>query len=379
MKVFHLITSLDNGGAENHLAALVKEQVKKNEIFVIYVRGNGYWKKKLEKNGIKVIQLKLDKLFHVVNLFTTVYKIKKLINIQKPEIVHAHLSSMEIIGAFIKFISRTEFKFIITKHLDSFFLEASNGQNILIQGLFLDRFIFKNSDKIICISNQIKKYFLRKIKIKKNKVKVIYYGLNKKDLRNKKKTNLKNINLNNLKNFYTICCIARHVKQKSIDFLIQSFYEFNKIEKKSKLILIGHGPETNKLKMMAKKLNIYDKIIWINYLENVLEALKLSDVFVLSSKYEGFGLVLLEAMYAKKPIIATKVSAIPEVIINNWNGLLIKHNDVNDFKSKLIKIKNKKNSIRLVKNSQITLEKKFNFNRMIFKTNEVYQEAIFQK
>ena len=375
MKVFHLITSIDNGGAENHLASLVKQQIKNYEVFVIYLRGNSYWKKKLESSGVKVIQLKLNKLINIINLLLIIYKVNKLVNIHKPEIVHSHLSSMELIGSLVKFFSKKKFKFIVTKHLDSFFLEASSGQNNLIQGLFLDYFIFKNADKIICISNQIKKYFLKKIKVPNRKLRVIYYGLNESDLNKKKKSRLKSIKLQDLKKKFVICCIARHVKQKSLDFLIKTFHQFKKIETKSKLILVGEGPETKKLKILAKKLDVYEDIIWINYAENVLQLLKLSKVFVLPSKYEGFGLVLLEAMYAKKPIIASRVSAIPEVIKNNWNGLLIKHNDIKDFNSKLLRIKNEKIAKRLIKNSQITLKKKFNLDKMNKLINEIYKEA----
>ena len=376
MKVFHLITSLDNGGAENHLASLVKEQIKNKKIYIIYLRGNDYWKKKLKKKGIKIIKLKLNHLINFFNLITVIYKINNLINKHNPDIVHAHLSSMEIIGATIKFFSKNKFKLIITKHLDSFFLEASKGQNSIIQGLFIDKFILYNCNKIICISQQIRKYFVKKINLPKNKLKVIYYGLNFDDFKKKKKNNNLKIKKKDLKNFFVICCIARHVEQKSLDFLIKTFYEFKNLDIKSKLILVGSGPQTTKLKSMAKKLEVYEKIIWIEYAENVLEILKLSDVFVLPSKYEGFGLVLLEAMFAKKPIIATKVSAIPEVIQDNWNGLLIKHGDIKDFKRKLLKIKMSKINKKLIKNSQKTLKKKFNFNKMIIKTNKIYEEAI---
>ena len=367
---------MDNGGAENHLASLVKEQIKNKKIYIIYLRGNDYWKKKLKKKGIKIIKLKLNHLINFFNLITVIYKINNLINKHNPDIVHAHLSSMEIIGATIKFFSKNKFKLIITKHLDSFFLEASKGQNSIIQGLFIDKFILYNCNKIICISQQIRKYFVKKINLPKNKLKVIYYGLNFDDFKKKKKNNNLKINKKDLKNFFVICCIARHVEQKSLDFLIKTFYEFKNLDIKSKLILVGSGPQTTKLKSMAKKLEVYEKIIWIEYAENVLEILKLSDVFVLPSKYEGFGLVLLEAMFAKKPIIATKVSAIPEVIQDNWNGLLIKHGDIKDFKKKLLKIKMSKINKKLIKNSQKTLKKKFNFNKMIIKTNKIYEEAI---
>ena len=375
MIIFHLITSIDNGGAENHLASLVKEQAKNNEVFVIYLRGNNYWKKKLEDNKIKVYRFNLEKLFNIFGLIAVILKICNLIKTFKPNILHAHLSSMELIGAILKLIFKDQFKLVVTKHLDSFFFEASYGQNNFFKGLFIDKFIFNKADKIICISNQIKKYFLKRINISKKKIYIVYYGLNTSDLKKKRGFSLSKIELNQLKNTFTICCIARHVKQKSIDFLIKSFSEFKKKNYKSKLILIGNGPETKKLKILAKKLNIIDHIIWINYVENVLRILKISNVFVLPSKYEGFGLVLLEAMYAKVPIIATKVSAIPEVIRDDWNGLLIKHGSVKDFQKKLEIIKKNKNNLKFIKNSQKTLIQKFNFNRMILETSKIYLEA----
>jgi glycosyltransferase involved in cell wall biosynthesis len=376
MKIFHLITSLDNGGAENHLASLVKEQIKGNKVFVIYLKGNDYWKKKLENKGIKIIKIKMNSLINILNFFFVITKIKRLINNHKPDVVHAHLSSMELIGAIIKFFNKKKFKFIITKHLDSFFLEGSNGQNNLLQGIFIDKFILHNANKVICISNQIKKYFLKEINIPTNKLQIIYYGLNLNDLKNKKKINIKNIKNVKFNNHFVICCIARHVKQKSLDFLIKTFYEVQKSNFKSKLILVGNGPETTKLKELAYQFHISKKIVWINYIENVLQILKISDVFVLPSRYEGFGLVLLEAMFAKKPIIATNVSAIPEVIKDNWNGLLIKHGDINDFKRNLLKIKANKINKKLIDNSQKTLKTKFNFKKMIIKTSRIYDQAV---
>ena len=261
MKIFHLITSLDNGGAENHLASLVKEQVRDNKVFVIYLRGNDYWKKKLEKKGVKIIKVNLSNLINIISLFFAIIKINKLISNHRPNIVHAHLSSMEFIGSIIKFIFKGKFKFIITKHLDSFFLEASNGQKNLFRGIFLDKFILFNSDKIICISNQIKKYFNKKIDFPPKKIEIIYYGLNFKDLKNKKKINIKKIKKIDIKNVFIISCIARHVKQKSLDFLLQTFHELKNLDFRSKLILVGTGPETKKLKNLSKKLGIYKDIV----------------------------------------------------------------------------------------------------------------------
>ena len=139
---------------------------------------------------------------------------------------------------------------------------------------------------------------------------------------------------------------------------------------------MGSGPETNNLIQLSKKLKIYDKIFWIKYEEKILQVLRKSNVFVLPSEYEGFGLVLLEAMYAKIPVIASRVSAIPEVIKHNWNGLLIEHGNIEDFALKLNIIKNGKKNLKFIKNSQRTLNVKFNFNKMVNQTSKIYNEVI---
>jgi len=140
------------------------------------------------------------------------------------------------------------------------------------------------------------------------------------------------------------------------------------------LILVGSGPETQNLRVLSKKLKINDKIIWINFSENVRDILNYSDIFVLTSEYEGLGLVLLEAMAAGTPIIASNKSAIPEVIKNNHNGLLIKQNNHLDLIRKIELIRNKKNIKKFNFNSKKFLEKKFSLNSMIIKTEKVYNE-----
>tara|TARA_B100000767_G_scaffold65978_1_gene62366 strand:- start:6594 stop:7739 length:1146 start_codon:yes stop_codon:yes gene_type:complete len=379
MKICHLITSIDRGGAENHLISLIKKQYKGSKILLIYLRGNDYWKKDLEALGVEVIKVELKKLINIVKFINVFFEIKKIIFDFNPNIVHAHLSSMELLAALLKFFNPKKINLVITKHLDSYFLEASFGQNRPIKGLFLDRFIFKRADKIICISKQVKKYFMKNIFIPQKKIKVVYYGVDKtyfnKATEYKKTKYLKLIKIEK-KNYFIFCCIARHVKQKSLDFLILSFAKFSKKNLNCKLLLVGDGPERKKLIQISKRLNIYKKIIWIKFSENIKEILTLSDAFVLPSKYEGFGIVFLEAMLTNTPIISTNVSAIPEIIKNNYNGILIEPNNINQMVLALKKIQNK----RLVKkfniNSKKLLSNKFNLEVMFKKTNKVYYNIL---
>ncbi len=373
MKIFHLITSIDKGGTETHLYSLIKKQVEnKNTVLVIYLKGNGYWKKHLNKIGVKVYKMDFD---NKINFFRVFFGLEKLIIKHNPKIIHAHLTTMELFGALLKFKLKDKFYLVITKHLDSFFLEASFGRKRILNGSIIDKFIINQCSRVICISKQVKNYFKNKIPYSK-KYSVIYYGFSSKefksspDIKNKIKT-LKN-KYKIKKNDLVLSNIARHVKQKSLDVLLKAHALYLKKKKNTKLILVGKGPETKYLNNLAVKLNTNQNIIWIDNYENIKDIFLLSNIFVLPSDYEGLGLVLLEAMSSKIPIIASNTSAIPEIIKNNHNGLLFTRGDYKKLAQKFEQLESNSMKKKFIINGNRFLKKKFNLDNMNSLTFDIY-------
>ena len=377
MKILHIITSLNNGGAENHLAELASRQAKqkKDKIYIIYLRGDNYWEKFLRKKNINVKKIIIKNNHNLVGLIFAIFKIFKITKKIKPEIIHAHLSLSEIIVTFLKLIFRLDFKMVISKHLDSFLFEGSRGQNKFFSGLFLERIIFYISDHVIFISKNVQSYFLSEIKVPPEKKSVIYYGINKKNFIMKNASKNKKIKFKKKKNQKVILNIARHTVQKKIDLLIRGFTEYQKINKNSKLILVGSGTETEKLKLLAEELQIKSKIQWINYTNNVFDLFKISDVFCLTSRYEGLGLVLLESLISRVPVITMKSSAMKEVVKNNHSGLLLSENcSPKSLSIALNKVlNNEKFRKKIIKNGFVRLSQKFNVNKMLKLTTNAYK------
>jgi glycosyltransferase involved in cell wall biosynthesis len=374
MKILHIITSIDKGGAENQLFCLVKGQINLgNKVYIIFFKGNHYWKKYLKKIGAKVYYCPYQNFYKIIKLFKFFFIINKIIKKIEPKVIHAHLSLSELVGFLLKIKYKHKIRFVITKHLGSFFFEGSTGINKFFSGLFLEKIVLKKADHIIFISKEVKKYFLNSIKIPKRKISVIYYGYE-----------LKKIDVKIQKDFYTkykidkdhliICSISRHVKQKNLPFLIKVFAKINKeLEIKSKLILVGKGTETNLLKQLAIDLKISNKIIWIKHCEHIREFIKIIDIFCLTSDYEGLGLVILEAMAEKKPIIATNISAIPEIIRNNFNGVLFEKENQDSFIAGFKKIfYNNKFKNKIITNGYTVLKKKFTIQKMINNNLRIY-------
>ena len=139
------------------------------------------------------------------------------------------------------------------------------------------------------------------------------------------------------------------------------------------LIIVGKGDQTKRLKMLAKEQYVDQKIIWISYCKDIEELLKNMDIFCLTSYYEGFGLVLLEAISQKIPIIAAKVSAIPEIIKDNYSGVLYESNNHEKFLLGINKImKSKSFKKKITSNSLVSLKNKFTIKKMTQQTQAVY-------
>ena len=151
--------------------------------------------------------------------------------------------------------------------------------------------------------------------------------------------------------FFVFGTIARLTKQKNYKILLISFAKICDDHDNVKLIIVGDGPDKRRIIDSAKKLKIFEKIIWVTHTDDVYRYLSAMDVFILASNYEGFGLVLLEAMQSGIPIIAPNNSSIPEVMGSSYPGLFVTNNSLElvsqltltfdrEYRNNLIKIYN---------------------------------------
>lgn len=357
IKVLHFITTIERGGAENHLQTLIEKQFLDNyELVIVYLKGSPYWKSYFEKKGVKVYKFK--------SIFNLISIIKK----NRIEIIHAHLQLPEIICFLVKLL-HPQIKLVITKHNDEF-------------SKFLPRFLHKyfykiislKASKVICISENVKNFCTKHLKIDEEKLEVIYYGIdiNKFSTDNISKPKIQLIkNEFNLKNQFIIGTVARLHPQKSLETLIFAFKKFLKKESNSSLFIVGEGPLKKKLINLCIDLEISNKVIFAGKREDIPEIYQCIDIFVLSSIYEGLGLVLLEAMASKIPIIGTDAGAIPDIIKNCGTVVPVK-NDKKLFDA-LLKIKNDDVlKEKMINNGLKEIHVRFSLERMFKQTEEVY-------
>ncbi len=221
--------------------------------------------------------------------------------------------------------------------------------------------IYPKSDKVIAISKGLANC-LQSIS-RKSKVKLIYNPAFDKEILSLSK---KKINFKFNKKLKYIICVSRLTKRKGIEELVEAFSDSIKIDQNLRLILIGYGKNESNIYKLINNQKIGKFVKIIKNCDNPYPYIKKSDLFILNSKYEGFGNVIVESIYLDTPVISTNCNSGPsEILLNGKGGKLIKvYNNRHILSKEILKFfKNKK---LLTKKNKFA---KLNLDRFSIKNN----------
>lgn len=303
------IASLNGGGAERVVVNLVNELHSRgfNVVLILRYKKGEYLK---EVNpGVKVVELDADSPFGVV--FRLIqeckkYKVSTLLSVTRYMNVLALIAN-----TFLKI------RLIIREAntLDEFFHDYNFIDKIKYEMLFfLMNNLYKKSDAIIAnskdTSDDLKKYLIGVEK----KISIIHNPLELKRIQKLSTEALPEhfIKLSSPK----IISVGRLVYQKNFELLINAFAIVKKCKTDANLIILGKGPLKQGLIELTQQLNIKDSVHFLGFVRNPYKYLNGSDLFVLSSRFEGFGNVLVEALAVGLPIVSTNCAGGPKEILN---------------------------------------------------------------
>jgi glycosyltransferase involved in cell wall biosynthesis len=363
-KVTHVITTIERGGAEKQLLTLVNEQVQSGiKVEVIFLKGKPELKKEFEEFGVEVNKLLVGKGF-----LKQISLLSKYLR-KNPSPVHAHLPKSELLAAFVV----PNKNFVFTRHNSEPFWPV--GPRIISN--LLSKFVCKKASQGIAISYAVKSYLVKRGEIPNDyTIDVVYYGFQKDSSTNSIGSNFITNLINNQSSNFKLGTIGRLVPQKDYPTLLNAFSNVLKRVPNVELYVVGEGYLQEDLIKLSKSLGINAKVHWLGKTEYINEFLSKIDLFVLPSNYEGFGLVLLEAMVAKKPIIAANNSAVPEVLGKTFKGLF-STGDVKALAKQINNVINDRNfSEQLVKSysSQLNLFDPSDMNKNV---RNIYSKAGF--
>ncbi|MBA3734305.1 MAG: glycosyltransferase family 4 protein [Actinobacteria bacterium] len=225
---------------------------------------------------------------------------------RKADLVHTHLVHADVYGALG---SR---RLVSTKHNDDPFRAGAFR--------YVERALARRAAKIVAITSALARFQVERVGLPAEKVEVIHYGLD--DLPASWGTNEPDPVPDDAQ---VLLAISRLEPQKGLDVAVHGLPAIRARHPKAALVVLGEGPQRGELEALARELEV--PVHLLGRVPDVASWLRRAELLVHPARWEGFGLALLEAMLAAKPVVATNVSSIPEIVVGGETGLLVPPND----------------------------------------------------
>lgn len=291
------------------------------------------------------------------------------------EVLHVHYA---IPHAYAAYMAKQMLK---EKGLDVRVVTTLHGTDITLVGSHPTyksavEFSINNSDVVTVVSNNLKETTNKLFNITKD-IKVIYNFIDAKKYDKAHKEECKRIALAQPhERIFTHVSNFRPVKR--VEDVVKIFREVRK-EIPAKLLMIGEGPERAKAESLVKELNLVNDVFFLGNSTEVAKILCYTDVFLLPSQTESFGLAALEAMAARSAVISTNTGGLPEVNIHGKTGFLSNLGDVADMAKNAILIAKEAATLEMFKQNAKKHSKQFTLESILPVYEEIYRSCYKSK
>jgi glycosyltransferase involved in cell wall biosynthesis len=320
VRILHVITTLDVGGAEMHLLEQVRGQrARGHEVRVAYLKGGGALTEDFRRAGASGVAAVGGGPALALRLWP---------HLGWAEIVHTHLLKADMAAAVLAALAGRRRGLVASKHNDEQVLRRLPVS--LLHGL-----VGRLPRRTIVLSDHVGRFIEEHGRIPRRRIERIYYGVDVESVAARaaaarRERALGRAELGLAPDDLVFTCVARFAPQKAHDVLLRAFARARAAgateSERLRLLLVGGDPfgdGRRRAEALARELELGGAVVFAGIRRDVPELLGLSDVFALASLWEGLGLVFLEAMAAALPVLATRVSAVPEVVVEGETGRLV--------------------------------------------------------
>ncbi|MBN1899859.1 glycosyltransferase [Candidatus Sumerlaeota bacterium] len=311
LNVFRIISYLPIGGVENTLLlTLPKFDRERFHISVCCLNRKGPVAAKLEEQGVPVHLCKVSSRLNPIHL----WRLSRFLIRQKADIVHTHMYASNISGALAAHLAGAP---VIISHIHA--THEWNSWN----RIFMERIVNRFRDGVITVSQSVKDAFLQKTRLKcADKIRTLHNPVR---FSNEGTGNggLVREEFGIPMDAPVVGAVARLVPVKGVDIFIRAAAHILKRRPSARFLVVGKGKERKNLEALALQLNLNGKLFFAGERSRIEDFYDAFNVFVLSSREEGFGNVLLEAMHFDLPVVATATGGVPEVALDGKTGLLV--------------------------------------------------------
>ncbi|MEZ7892470.1 MAG: glycosyltransferase [Candidatus Wallbacteria bacterium] len=379
INILFLINDLKIGGAEKMMLYLVSGlDLRIYNPIVCTLLDRGEYRDRVSGMGFKYYSLEMQSYFKVP---LALFKLLKIISGENITIIHSYLFYSDIMARIAGWLGGVPIVITSMRNIDSWRKPPH---------IFIDSLTYTLSSAIISNSLAGAERLVNVERIPASKIKVVYNAIKLNEYKKPENydRNVFRSSMGLSENDIAIVKVARLEEQKDHHTLLKAARSLlSQIEsggdfaagKTLKFVLVGDGRMENELKSEAVKLGIDKNVIFLGRRMDIKEILHASDIFLMTSIYEGIPNSILEAQACGLPVIATDVGGVSEIIENNYNGFLCKPSEVQDIADKVkFVISSSELAKTIVANAFERLEQKFSQKNLIAKTTAIYKDLLIQ-
>ena len=330
IKILHVAQAA--GGVDRYIRMLLK-YLDKEKFENILVCSQDF-REKDYKNLVDFFeQVKMDRAIGSNDL-KAIGEVRRLIKRYNPDIVYAHSSKAGAIARVADIGLKNHC--LYNPHGWAFNMRCSAKKEAMYTAI--EKIAAPFCDKIICISDAEKQSALDKKICREDKLQVIFNGVDIEAYENGIHGTVKRKDLNIPEDAFVVGMVGRISPQKAPDVFIKMAKHVKDKVSNAHFIIVGNGDQEAEIKKYARDNDFLDSLHITGWVDNPMSYVELFDVACLLSRWEGFGLVLPEYMMARKPIVASRVDAIPNIIRDGENGLLVGADDATGASNAVLRI-----------------------------------------
>jgi glycosyltransferase involved in cell wall biosynthesis len=268
------------------------------------------------------------------------------------DLVHTHLVHADVYGAV------GARRLVSTKHNDDPFRAGAFR--------FVERALARRASRIVAITEALARFQVERVGLPADKLEVIHYGLDEPPAA--WGVNPADDLADDARVLLAVCRLER---QKGIDVAIRALPDIRRRHPGAVLVVLGEGPQRGELERLARELEV--PAFLPGRVPDVATWLRRADLLVHPVRWEGFGLALLEAMLASRPVVATRVSSIPEIVVDGETGVLVPVDDAPALAAAVNRVLDDPGA--LGRRGYERARARFSVGRMADRTVEVYRRA----
>ena len=268
------------------------------------------------------------------NDLKAIKEVRALIKKYNPDIVYAHSSKAGAIARVADIGLKNHC--VYNPHGWAFNMRCSAKKKAMYTAI--EKIAAPFCDKIICISEAEKQSALNKKICRDDKLQVIFNGVDIEAYENGVRGTVTRKDLNIPVDAFVVGMVGRMSQQKAPDIFVEMAKQVKDVVPNAHFIIVGNGKQEDEIRRYAEDNGFADSLHITGWVDNPMSYVELFDVACLLSRWEGFGLALPEYMMAGKPIVASRVDAIPNIIRDGENGLLVEVDDALETSEAVLQI-----------------------------------------